>query len=121
MTCGRSLLLALVSLMSTAALADDGLGKLFFSPAQRAALDAGKQINQPGSADKQARKPDTPPSVTLNGVVVRSDGERTVWINGKPYQQRNPDGIRVKTNPSIPSAIVTELEIAVMVKTIKGT
>jgi hypothetical protein len=106
---GRLVSILVASLVANLALADDGLGRLFFTPAQRAALDAGKQINQPKPSDRQARKPAMPASITLNGVVVRSDGERTVWINGKPYQRRDPAGIRVKTNPSSPSS--TQLQL----------
>ena len=53
------------------------LGRLFFTPAQRNTLDAGKQLAKPRQA-----APNGPRAATLNGVVTRSDGESTVWVNG---------------------------------------
>ena len=53
------------------------LGRLFFTPAQRSTLDAGKQLATPRKA-----APSGPRAATLNGVVTRSDGESTVWVNG---------------------------------------
>ena len=53
------------------------LGRLFFTPAQRSTLDAGKQLATPRKAT-----PSGPRAATLNGVVTRSDGESTVWVNG---------------------------------------
>lgn len=53
------------------------LGRLFFSPTERAALDAQRR-------DKAAR-PSTvaaPAPMRIDGYVLRSDGRSTVWING---------------------------------------
>lgn len=85
------------SLVAVAAMAAEPLGRLFFTPAQRSVLDAGKYSGTPSPA-----KPG-PRSVQLNGVVTRSDAERTVWINGTPYYNASPDGVQVKTNPSTPA------------------
>jgi hypothetical protein len=49
------------------------LGRLFFSPAQRAQLEARAQ---PISDSKK---------VSLNGIVQKTGGERTIWINGKAH------------------------------------
>jgi hypothetical protein len=74
------------------------LGRLFFTPAQRSALDAGKHT--------VARAPVNPGprTVRLNGVVTRSDAERTIWINGKAYYNGLPDGMQVKTNSATPGS-----------------
>ena len=53
------------------------LGRLFFTPAQRNTLDAGKQLAKPRQAT-----PSGPRAAMLNGVVTRSDGESTIWVNG---------------------------------------
>jgi hypothetical protein len=56
------------------------LGRLFFTPPQRAALDRERQlgINQrPSGLDGEA-------SYTFNGEVRRSSGKNTRWINGEP-------------------------------------
>ena len=57
------------------------LGRLFFTPAQREALDA----------RRKARVPDKPaaagivasPTMRLDGYVKRSGGRSTVWVNGE--------------------------------------
>lgn len=61
--------------------AAEPLGRLFFTPAQRNALDAGKRI---GETAPRAPEPRGPQEVRLDGVVTRSDGESTVWVNGRP-------------------------------------
>ncbi len=80
---------ALVFLLFTAAdIANaEELGRLFFTPQQRALLERGQQPNiaepsntgQPGNID----------SLTLNGIVQKHGGERTVWINGVPQPAGN--------------------------------
>ena len=87
----------LASLIAMApGLAADSLGRLFFTPSQRSALDAGKSLG------KSAPVAPGPRSVYLNGVVTRSDSERTVWINGKAYHGGSPDSVQVKTNSAAP-------------------
>jgi hypothetical protein len=57
----------------------DTLGRLFFTPAQRTALE-----RQRHAKSEQAQiAVDT--AVTINGVVRRSGGKNTVWINGVPH------------------------------------
>jgi len=56
------------------------LGRLFFTPAQRTALDAGKQVSKPRAATAAPREQR---ALKLNGVVTRSDNETTVWVNGR--------------------------------------
>ncbi|OGA29478.1 MAG: hypothetical protein A3F77_08190 [Betaproteobacteria bacterium RIFCSPLOWO2_12_FULL_67_28] len=50
------------------------LGRLFFSPAQRDALDARRN-------EKAARAPAAAP-VRIDGYVLRSGGRPTLWVNG---------------------------------------
>lgn len=77
-----------------AAAADDGLGRLFHTPAERALLDAAREaVDLPadlpapaaGSAViESAPLPARPPApVTVNGVVQREHGPSTAWINGE--------------------------------------
>lgn len=80
----------------TEVLAADGLGRLFFTPEQRAQLDAARakrDLRGPNTqAAKPAMQPDAPrgpETVTYNGAVRRSDGKSTVWINGKSITERN--------------------------------
>jgi hypothetical protein len=56
------------------------LGRLFYTPAQRAELEAARARNV-----TQARPAE--PAVTqpqhFDGVIIRSDGASTSWINGR--------------------------------------
>lgn len=75
------------------------LGRLFLTPAERAALDTIRQnsrppekIVTPGNAseeDETAASPTAPPVVTVQGYVKRSDGKGTVWINGQAVQEKS--------------------------------
>ena len=103
----HAMLLAVVGILSTdAALAqDNALGRLFYTPKQRAALNANiRSITK----TPKARIP-IPRSVTLSGVVTRSDGERTVWVDGRAYHQGNPEDVRVITNSGDPA--LAELKV----------
>jgi len=92
------LLLMLGSLAGEAAQEGEPIGRLFFTPAERSALEAGK------SARKSAPAARGPRSVQLNGVVTRSDSQNTVWVNGKAYHDGSPDGMQVTTNPGTPAS-----------------
>lgn len=56
-------------------------GRLFYTPAQRAQLEAARARNV--TQVRQAAPEGTPPPVRFDGMVIRSDGTRTSWINGK--------------------------------------
>lgn len=86
--------------------AEPQLGRLFFTPQQRAALDAGRQIAAEKKSDEPPRpaRPRGPREIELNGIVTRSDGERTVWVNGKPYYGGAPRGVEILTDPRQPAA-----------------
>lgn len=73
----------------------ESLGRLFFTPEQRAALDLARRT-QP-VAGQGADAPSD--GVTLNGIVTRSDGHRTVWINGRPQ----PAGVATTRSPAAAS------------------
>jgi hypothetical protein len=79
------------------------LGRLFFTPAQRSALDAGKRLSTSPAASKPAA-PRGPGSITLSGVVRRSDGEYTVWVNGRAVGKGGPPGVSAAPSANHPSA-----------------
>ena len=57
------------------------MGRLFFTPEQRAALDARRKARVP---DKPAATPVTESPITrINGAVQRGGGRSTVWVNGE--------------------------------------
>ena len=61
------------------------LGRLFFTPEQRAALDARRKARVP---DKPAAAPLLfSPTTRLDGYVKRSRGPSTVWVNGESIQE----------------------------------
>jgi hypothetical protein len=86
--------LACTACVANMAAAADGLGRLFFSPAQRAQLDATRAQRDrraPVTADTEQAVPQGPDVLTYSGLVRRSDGKSTVWINRKAFTERNPD------------------------------
>ena len=94
MTRGAALaLLACVLLGPFAGARGDELGRLFFTPEQRAALEARRKARLP---DKLSTPVIESPVTRLDGYVQRSDGRSTVWVNGEPIQQgTQPEGTRV--------------------------
>jgi len=70
------------------------LGRLFFTPEQRAALDARRKARVP---DKPAAVAVTESPVTrVNGAVQRGSGKSTVWVNGEMIPENaQADGARV--------------------------
>ena len=90
------------------------LGRLFYTPEQRAALEEARRRNiraeeQAAEASKKPR-PDGPRTVTLNGVVRRSDGESVIWVNGKPVENEINDGMRVRLTPDQSGVTVHDTE-----------
>jgi hypothetical protein len=89
-------ILAASVLVPGSAAAQDKLGRLFFTPAERSSLDAqrklaGDQANRPVRKDPDLPKAPPPRMMTLNGVVRRSDGETTIWVNNQPVHERFRD------------------------------
>jgi len=75
--------------------AADQLGRLFFTPEQRATLDTARskktRVNLT-TEETPTEKPPPPPApevVTYSGVVQRSDGKSTVWLNNQPVNERD--------------------------------
>jgi len=66
------------------------LGRLFFTPAQRAQLDvARKQKARTAlTAEETTNAAPTPQTITYEGAVRRSDGKSTVWINNRPVHEK---------------------------------
>jgi hypothetical protein len=70
------------------AVAQETLGRLFFTPAQRASLDVARSQRARAtlSTDKTEEQEEAPAAQTImyGGMVRRSDGKSTVWINNRP-------------------------------------
>lgn len=91
--------------------ADASLGRLFFTPAQRQALEDARRKNIRAEV-QAAEKPARPPvrNVTVSGLVRRSDGESTVWVNGKPVDGATADGLKVRVTAGQAAVILHEPE-----------
>jgi len=96
----------LIALLGAAASAgaQQPLGRLFFTPEQRSALDA----------RRKARIPDKPaaavaaesPTTRVDGHVMRSGGRSTIWVNGEPASEGvDQEGLRVRPGRSEASQV----------------
>ena len=65
------------------------IGRLFFTPAQRASLDVARTRRAQTTLASEKSEDSTPAaqSVTYDGMVRRSDGKSTIWINGRPFNE----------------------------------
>ena len=73
------------------------IGRLFFTPQQRADLDARRKARVP---DKPAAAAVASPVTRLDGYVKRSGAPSTVWINGESTTEGAPDAPRIDRGPS---------------------
>lgn len=78
--CVAVLLLALAVTGAPSHAAD--LGRLFYTPAERAQLEAARARSVSQAPSAAAATP-APPQ-RFDGVVIRSDGASTRWVNGRP-------------------------------------
>ena len=82
------------------------LGRLFFTQAQRNALDMARKQNirlEIGNEETErqqngANAAPLPQTVRLNGMIQRSDGNNTVWLNDKPITGQNAAGMSFLIN-----------------------
>lgn len=96
--------LALFAILCPQVNAEDTLGRLFFSAERRQQLDRQRTMN---TLDKQPAM--VAPTLTVDGIVVRSSGRRTAWINGTPqHESELLSGLTVSARPSTPGAIRIE-------------
>lgn len=91
-----ALLCAVVS--ASPALAQDKLGRLFFTPERRALLERQRQSNIQETRSLEGA------NMSLDGVVMRSGGRSTHWINGRPQDERSSNsGVRIVATPRDPA------------------
>ncbi|MDR1227551.1 MAG: hypothetical protein LBK55_00780 [Azoarcus sp.] len=99
------------------------LGRLFFTPERRQALDRQRESGlierreaAEAAEDAEATEIADNPALTIDGVVTRSGGGRTVWINGVARDggdvpvtpsHANPGRIVVRT----PDGVVAEASV----------
>lgn len=73
-------------------IAGQPIGRLFFTPGERAQLDMARiQRKPPPEAVAAAAAPEAPPlpqTVTYGGIVRRSDGKAMLWINNRLVEEK---------------------------------
>lgn len=73
----------------------EGLGRLFIDPEQREKLESVRRGTYNADMEQESRVS----NVRVNGVMMRSDGENVVWINGENTLDGAPiNGISVNPN-----------------------
>ena len=83
-----------------AAAVEGELGTLFFTPAERSAMERvrrGENLTTGNSAD-----------AVINGYIKRSDGVNTVWIDGTPFRT---DAERLARVHDLPIGTSTSVQI----------
>jgi hypothetical protein len=79
-----------------AAAQQDGLGRLFYTAADRAEMEA-RRHGRPAPQEVAAREVSV---LRIDGIALRPQGKTTVWINGKAYLEQDlPYGLRVRRDP----------------------
>jgi hypothetical protein len=97
-----ALLLLCAALAPRAAIAQD-LGRLFFTPEQRDALDARRKARLPDKPTALAPSPTT----RIDGSVTRSSGRSTLWIDGAAVPDgTQPEGLRIRRGSDASRVIV---------------
>jgi hypothetical protein len=96
-TCTLALFLGM---FAAAAWSAEPLGRFFFTPQQRAELDAARGKRSPApprpapvvepatDSDAQAGAPRPPQVITYSGMVRRSDGRSVLWLNEQPMDAK---------------------------------
>lgn len=99
-----ALLLALFPECATQA---GDLGRLFFTPEQRAQLE--HRHTHSATADDS----DAPPMLVVNGIVQKLGGARTVWLNGVARNSSQSE------EPATEAVAVPEKSKTLKIKTVK--
>ncbi len=84
------------------------LDRLFFTPERRQQLDRQREMNV---LDRQPVQAD--PALSIDGVVTRSSGRRTAWINGYPQHESDVgSGVTVTARRADPGRVLVEVNDA---------
>ncbi|MBK8336203.1 MAG: hypothetical protein IPL03_06265 [Sterolibacteriaceae bacterium] len=98
----RLLVLLCAALLAPAAAAEEALGRLFFTPEKRAALERSRKLNLRQTQQIEGA------NLSLEGIVRRSDGNGTAWINGRPHNVSDPrHGVAIGLRPDAAGATVS--------------
>jgi len=75
--------LLVIALLLAGNAAAESLDRLFFTPERRAALERQRQLNIQEAQTLEGA------SMSLDGIVSRSSGKNTVWVNGRPQAEQS--------------------------------
>jgi hypothetical protein len=129
MTARATCVCALMLLAWTAGAAE--LGRLFFTPEQRATLDKARQQNnraEVGTENEQPAAP-VPQNISVDGVIRRSDGKSTIWLNNRVVGEQLKSGVKAtarandsRVRLSVPdSGRDIDLKVGQTVEIVSGT
>lgn len=89
--------IAVLLLTASVAAQTPPLGRLFLTPDTRAYLERQRQLDIKETRNLEGG------TLRLDGVVVRSSGKSTVWVNNQPQHEReNTTGVTAATSPRQP-------------------
>ncbi|MDD3815006.1 MAG: hypothetical protein PHZ02_10205 [Desulfocapsaceae bacterium] len=99
----RALLILLICFSFPTVTGADTLGRLFFTPQDRVYLEQLRWASPeslpliPEQQQEKGTSPDSnPATITLDGMVKRSKGAQTVWLNGVSYNRKHlPANVRL--------------------------
>jgi hypothetical protein len=86
----QPLLIFFTLVIANSVMAEQPLGRLFFTPAERVQLDQARTHKQ-RSPQSTATGPVTSPptqTITYSGIVRRSDGKSILWLNNRPDEEK---------------------------------
>ena len=124
-------LLCVLSMIDAISAAE--LGRIFFTPAQRATLDNARKQNirvEIGNdSEQEPAAAAVPQNVRLNGMIRRSDGKNTIWLNNRVVNEQQPGTLNAaigkadnKVRISVPdSGRNVDLKVGQTVEIVSGT
>ncbi|MBT8445986.1 MAG: hypothetical protein HKO62_10665 [Gammaproteobacteria bacterium] len=118
----RSLLLTALLFLQPSIGSAEELGRLFLSPSERARLETLRRTEAEAAqlasglpeaaAEPVAEAAASPPpaAVSFDGIVTRSDGTRTIWVNGESsYDGRFPE-LPLTLRSGAPARVIVQPE-----------
>jgi hypothetical protein len=107
-------------------------GRMFFTPEQRATLDDARKKNlriEIGTESVQPPAAPAPQNLSVNGIVRRSDGKSTVWLNNRAVTEPRAGDVNVATGKNDNRVKLTdpasgrsvELKVGQTVEIVSGT
>jgi hypothetical protein len=86
----RPLFIFFTLAIANAAMAEQPLGRLFFTPAERAQLDQARTHKQRSPQSTVTDPVKSPPTqiITYSGIVRRSDGKSILWLNNRAGEEK---------------------------------